>query len=92
MPYTAAGSPVPTPTTSSPSITEYTSIKDRGVYAKMVPFAVNPNGHVNAGTLKNDFNFFLERGLVTGKVTVDQVYRLLVCGRDGKDTLVHIRR
>lgn len=54
-------------------LTEYTSIKDRGVYAKMVPFAVNPNGHVNAGTLKNDFNFFLERGLVTGKVTVDQV-------------------
>ena len=54
-------------------LTEYTSIKDRSVYAKMVPFAVNPNGHVNAGTLKNDFNFFRGRGLVSGKVTVDQV-------------------
>ncbi len=54
-------------------LTEYTAVKDRTVYAKMVPFAVNPNGHVNAATLKNDFNFFRERGLVSGKVTVDQV-------------------
>ena len=54
-------------------LTEYTNIKDRKIYAEMVPFAVNPNGHVNAATLKNDFNFFLGRGLVSGKVTVDQV-------------------
>jgi NitT/TauT family transport system substrate-binding protein len=54
-------------------LTEYTNIKDRKIYAEMVPFAVNPNGHVNAVTLKNDFNFFHERGLVSGKVTVDQV-------------------
>jgi NitT/TauT family transport system substrate-binding protein len=54
-------------------LTEYTNIKDRKIYAEMVPFAVNPNGHVNAVTMKNDFNFFLERGLVSGKVTVDQV-------------------
>ena len=54
-------------------LTEYTAIKDRSVYANMVPFAVNPNGRVNAATLKNDFNFYRERGLVSGKVTVDQV-------------------
>jgi NitT/TauT family transport system substrate-binding protein len=54
-------------------LTEYTNIKDRNVYAKMVPFAVNPNGHVNAVTMKNDFDFFLGRGLVSGKITVDQV-------------------
>lgn len=54
-------------------LTQYTAIKDRSIYAKMVPFAVNPNGRVNAATLKNDFNFFRERGLVSGKVTVDQV-------------------
>jgi hypothetical protein len=38
-----------------------------------VPFAVNPNGHVNETTLKNDYKFFRERGLIDGKVTVDQV-------------------
>jgi NitT/TauT family transport system substrate-binding protein len=54
-------------------LTEYTKIKDRKVYAKMVPFAVNPNGHVNETTLKNDYEFFRERGLIDGKVTVDQV-------------------
>lgn len=54
-------------------LTEYTKIKDRKVYAKMVPFAVNPNGHVNEATLKNDYKFFRERGLIDGKVTVDQV-------------------
>jgi NitT/TauT family transport system substrate-binding protein len=54
-------------------LTEYTKIKDRSIYAKMVPFAVNPNGRVNAATLKNDFDFYHARGLVSGKVTVDQV-------------------
>lgn len=54
-------------------LTQYTKIKDRKVYAKMVPFAVNPNGHVNEATLKNDYKFFRERGLIDGKVTVDQV-------------------
>lgn len=54
-------------------LTQYTKIKDRKVYAKMVPFAVNPNGHVNDTTLKNDYKFFRERGLIDGKVTVDQV-------------------
>jgi len=34
---------------------------------------VNPNGHVNETTLKNDYKFFRERGLIDGKVTVDQV-------------------
>lgn len=54
-------------------LTQYTKIKDRKVYAKMVPFAVNPDGRVNEATLKNDYKFFRERGLIDGKVTVDQV-------------------
>ena len=54
-------------------LTEYTEIKDRETYATMNAFAVNPDGGVNAETLKNDFNFFKERGLVSSKITVEQV-------------------
>src|SRR5439155_21780140 len=54
-------------------LTEYTEIKDRETYATMNAFAVNPNGGVNAETLRNDFNFFRERGLVGSKINVEQV-------------------
>ena len=54
-------------------LTQYTEIKDRETYATMNAFAVNPNGGVNVATLKNDFNFFKERGLVGSKITVEQV-------------------
>ena len=54
-------------------LTEYTEIKDRETYATMNAFAVNPNGGVNAETLKNDYNFFKERGLVGSTVTVEKV-------------------
>ena len=54
-------------------LTEYTNIKERNTYAEMTPFAVNPNGHVNAASLANDLVFFKERGLVSGKVSVDDV-------------------
>src|SRR5439155_14262905 len=52
-------------------LNEYTEIKDRATYAAMNAFAVNPNGGVNAQTLKNDHNFFRERGLVGTAVTVE---------------------
>ena len=54
-------------------LTASTEIKDRDTYANMNAFAVDPNGGVNTDTLKNDFKFFLERGLVTDKITVEQV-------------------
>lgn len=54
-------------------LTEYTAIKDRAVYADMTAFAVNPDGAVNAESLRNDLMFFRERGLVTTKVDVEQV-------------------
>jgi NitT/TauT family transport system substrate-binding protein len=50
-----------------------TEIKDPQTYATMTPFAVNPDGHVNAASLKNDLAFFKERALVDGKVSVEQV-------------------
>jgi NitT/TauT family transport system substrate-binding protein len=54
-------------------LTQYTEIKDRETYATMNAFAVDPNGGVNVATLKNDYNFFRERGLVGSKITVEQV-------------------
>ncbi len=39
-------------------LTEYTDIKDpRRPIATMTPFAVNPDGHVNTASLKNDYRF-----------------------------------
>jgi NitT/TauT family transport system substrate-binding protein len=54
-------------------LNEYTNIKDPAAYRAMTPFAANPDGHVNAASLKNDFEFFRERNLVSGRVSVDQV-------------------
>jgi NitT/TauT family transport system substrate-binding protein len=54
-------------------LTEYTEIKDRETYATMNAFAVNPNGGINVDTLNNDLAFFRERGLVSARVTVEQV-------------------
>jgi NitT/TauT family transport system substrate-binding protein len=54
-------------------LTEYTAIKDPETFATMSAFAVNPDGHVNAASLRNDLAFFKERRLVDGKVSVDQV-------------------
>jgi NitT/TauT family transport system substrate-binding protein len=54
-------------------LNQYTRIKDPKVYRDMTPFAANPDGHVNKVTLQNDYDFFKGRGLISGRVTVDQV-------------------
>src|SRR5262249_22771923 len=54
-------------------LNEYTRIKDPKVYRDMTPFAANPNGHVNRVTLQNDYDFFKSRGLISGRVTVEQM-------------------
>ncbi len=54
-------------------LTEYTEIKNAETFAAMTAFAVNPDGHVNTASLTNDLDFFKQRALVGGKVSVDQV-------------------
>jgi NitT/TauT family transport system substrate-binding protein len=54
-------------------LTASTEIKDRDTYAAMNAFAVDPNGRIHVEGLKNDLNFFRERGLVSSRVTVEQV-------------------
>jgi NitT/TauT family transport system substrate-binding protein len=54
-------------------LTEYTSIKDKEIYRSIVPHATNPDGRVNVASMKKDYAFFKEQGLVTSKATVDEV-------------------
>jgi NitT/TauT family transport system substrate-binding protein len=53
--------------------TSSTTLKDADIVRNMVPFAVNPDGYINIETLKNDYAFFKERGLVGSKITVEQI-------------------
>ena len=56
-------------------MTKYTTIKDEGMFRRMVPSWVNPNGEVNAASLpRKDLDFFRELGLIEKKdISVDAV-------------------
>jgi NitT/TauT family transport system substrate-binding protein len=54
-------------------LTKYTRVKNPKVYRDMTPFAANPDGHVNKASLENDYALFKSRGLISGRVTVEQV-------------------
>jgi NitT/TauT family transport system substrate-binding protein len=55
-------------------LTEYTAIKDPEVYRSIVPNACNPDGRVNADSLRKDFAFFNEQGLIKGKVDFNEIF------------------
>ncbi|MDQ6618912.1 MAG: ABC transporter substrate-binding protein [Pseudomonadota bacterium] len=54
-------------------LTEYTPIKDAGIYRAITPSACNPDGQVNVTSLKKDLAFFREQGLIEGTVSTEQV-------------------
>lgn len=54
-------------------LTEYTAIKDKDLYREIVPHATNPDGRVNVASMKLDYAFFKEQGLVSGTGTVEQL-------------------
>jgi len=54
-------------------LTESTNIKDPKVYASITPNGCNPDGKVNEESLRKDMQFFKDRNLIEGNVTVDQV-------------------
>lgn len=53
-------------------LTEYTKIQDANVYRTIVPNGCNPNGKVNAASLRKDFGFYKSQGLIEGNVTVEK--------------------
>ncbi len=55
-------------------LAESTEMKDPKVYKAMTPFAIDVTGHVHLQALRNDFDFFVSRGLIDpSKVSVDKV-------------------
>lgn len=54
-------------------LTDSTNIKDPKVYAAITPNGCNPDGQLNEASLRKDLDFFKERKLIEGNVTVDQV-------------------
>ena len=57
-----------------PVLIKYTPIKDAALYRRIVPSAVNPDGHVNMTGLRLDLAFFRELGLIESRdITVERV-------------------
>jgi NitT/TauT family transport system substrate-binding protein len=54
-------------------LTEMTNIKDPKVYRAITSNGVNPDGKINEESLRKDLQFFRERGLIEGTITVEQV-------------------
>src|SRR5262249_52499212 len=50
-----------------PILVKYTTIKDAGMFRRMIPNYVDPNGAVNIASLKKDLDFFRELGLIEKK-------------------------
>src|SRR3984893_16863737 len=58
----------------TPILTRYTAIKDESLFRRIVPSWVDPNGEVDATSLKKDLDFFRELGLIEKKdISVDAV-------------------
>lgn len=54
-------------------LTAYTNIKDPNLYKSITPHGSNPNGKVSEDSLKKDYEFFKEQGLIKGDIGVRQV-------------------
>lgn len=54
-------------------LTQATSIKDAEVHRTITPNGCNPDGKVNIASLKKDLDSFQARGLLQGKIALDQV-------------------
>ena len=55
-------------------LVKHTTIKDEGMFRRMVPSYCNPDGEVNVASLRKDLDFFRELGLIEKKdVSVDGV-------------------
>ncbi|QIN80878.1 transporter substrate-binding domain-containing protein [Rubrobacter marinus] len=55
-------------------LTEFTPVKDAGLYQEMTPNGVDPNGELNLDSLEKDLQFFKDEGLLeSDAVTIDGV-------------------
>ena len=54
-------------------LTEYTPVKDAAVYRAIHAQGSNPNGRVHEPSLRNDLQFYIDEGLIQGKVALESV-------------------
>ena len=52
---------------------EMTGVKDLTIFRDAVPPYLEPNGALNMPTIRTDFAYFKEKGMVKGNVTLDRV-------------------
>jgi NitT/TauT family transport system substrate-binding protein len=53
-------------------LVESTEIKDAAVFRAINAQGTNPNGRVHEPSLRNDLRFYIDEGLIQGKVTLEQ--------------------
>lgn len=51
----------------------YSTIKDKAVLARIIPHYVDPDGAVGVESLRKDWQFYKEAGLIRGDITVEQI-------------------
>jgi NitT/TauT family transport system substrate-binding protein len=54
-------------------LTRHTAMRDPALYDQMVYPYLNPNGYVNADSIRSDFEWFRRDGQIEGRVDVDTV-------------------
>jgi NitT/TauT family transport system substrate-binding protein len=54
-------------------LSKSTAVKDPAIYKAITPTGMNPDGRVNVQSLKEDFAFYTEQGLIKGAVDLDQL-------------------
>lgn len=54
-------------------LAEWSVVKDRALYEKMFPVGLNPNGYVREKGIQLDLDWYRERGLLQGDLTLEDV-------------------
>lgn len=54
-------------------LTETTKLKNQDAYKKLTPGFIDPNGRLNLASMRKDLQYFKDRGLIDGKVRVEDV-------------------
>jgi NitT/TauT family transport system substrate-binding protein len=54
-------------------LSEATPIKSRDIYKAITPTGMNPDGRVNRASLAYDLSFYVEQGLIKGRIDLDEV-------------------
>jgi len=54
-------------------LSDATPIKSRDIYKAITPTGMNPDGRVNRASLAYDLSFYVEQGLIKGRIDLDEV-------------------